>query len=142
MKIENKLREIAEKYFANFSYIFENWDGADRALEYAAYPAIVCLLPVGGKLILSPHGLVKDGEDIAIAFIDKVDRDADGYDNEAVYTRMKKAAANFISAISKDTYFAPIEGDVKYSTIYEAGAAIHTGVFVELNLKERTGVCL
>ena len=77
-----------------------------------------------------------------LAFIDKVTRDANGEDNEEVYTRMKTAAATFLKAMDKTRYFDPLPEDVKYTTIYESASAYYTGVFVELDVRERGGACL
>lgn len=141
MSIEDKIREIATVHFGEYSYIFEDWHGAAEIIDKVALPAIICILPPGGHLDFS-RGMVKDSEDIAIAFVDKVVRAANGDDNEEVYSRMKKTAGRFISALNNSRYFAPIEGQVKYSTILERGSAYFTGVFVELRIKEITGVCL
>lgn len=141
MSIESKIREIAESKFGNFSYVFEDWNGAATVIDDVALPAIVCILPTGGYLDLS-HGLVKDKENLMLAFVDKVERDANGDDNERVYTEMKRVAARFLKAINDSRYFDPIDGDVRYTTIYESASAYFTGVFVELTLKELQGRCL
>lgn len=141
MSIENKLREIAGKEFNEYSYIFEDWNGAAEVVDKVSLPAIICLLPIGGYLNFS-RGKVKDSEDIAIAFVDKVVRDANGNDNEEVYTRMKHTAGRFIEAMNRSKYFEPIDGRVRYQTILESASAYFTGVFVELNVKESAGACL
>ena len=141
MSIEDKIREIAKQNFSGFSYVFEDWNGAGEVVDKVALPAIICLLPAGGHLEFV-RGRVKDSEDIAIAFIDKVSRDANGEDNEEVYSRMKKAAGEFIDAMNKSRNFEPIEGRVKYNTILESASSYFTGVFVELSIKEAAGACL
>ncbi|MDD7272819.1 MAG: hypothetical protein PUG96_02480 [Prevotellaceae bacterium] len=141
MSIESKIRKIAEEKFANFSYVFEDWNGAAEQIDRVSLPAIVCILPVGGYLNFS-RGMVKDSEDLLIAFVDKVTRDANGDDNEEVYTRMKQAAAQFINEMNNSGYFDPIDGRIKYQTILESASAYFTGVSIELNVKERGGVCL
>lgn len=141
MSIESKIREIAEKRFASFSYVFEDWNGAAEQIDRVSLPAIVCILPVGGYLSFN-RGLVKDKEDCILAFVDRVSRDANGYDNERVYSCMKEKAARFITALNESHYFEPIEGNVKYTTILESASAYFTGVFVELTLKELQGGCL
>ena len=52
MSIESKIREIAEKRFTSFSYVFEDWNGAAEQIDRVSLPAIVCILPVGGYLSL------------------------------------------------------------------------------------------
>lgn len=141
MSIESKIREIAKEKFASFSYVFEDWNGAAEEIDRVSLPAIVCILPVGGYLNFS-RGLVKDREDCILAFVDKVSRDANGEDNEQVYSSMKEKAAGFITALNESHYFEPIDGNVKYTTILESASAYFTGVFVELTLKELQGACL
>lgn len=141
MSIESKIREIAKENFASLSYVFEDWNGAAEQIDRVSLPAIVCILPVGGYLNFS-RGLVKDREDCILAFVDKVSRDANGEDNEQVYSLMKEKAAEFITALNESHYFEPIDGNVKYTTILESASAYFTGVFVELTLKELQGACL
>ena len=141
MSIESKIREIAKEKFPNFSYVFEDWNGVAEQIDRVSLPAIVCVLPVGGHLLFN-RGTVKDREDCMLAFVDKVIRDANGEDNEKVYSAMKESAANFIVAMNKSRYFEPIDGSVKYTTILESASAYFTGVCVELTLKELQGACL
>lgn len=141
MSIESKIREIAKEKFPNFSYVFEDWNGVAEQIDRVSLPAIVCVLPVGGHLLFN-RGTVKDREDCMLAFVDKVTRDANGEDNEKVYSAMKESAASFITAMNKSRYFEPIDGSVKYTTILESASAYFTGVCVELTLKELQGACL
>lgn len=141
MSIESKIREIAREKFPNFSYVFEDWNGVAEQIDRVSLPAIVCVLPVGGHLLFN-RGTVKDREDCMLAFVDKVTRDANGEDNEKVYSAMKESAASFITAMNKSRYFEPIDGSVKYTTILESASAYFTGVCVELTLKELQGACL
>lgn len=140
MSIESKLREIA-KSFESYSYVFEDWNGASEVIDRVSLPAIVCILPVGGYLELS-RGRVKDCENIAIAFVDKVVRDANGDDNEKVYNEMKSTAGAFLKAMNDSREFEPIEGNVRYTTIFESASAYYTGVLLELTIKEIAGRCL
>lgn len=141
MSIENRIREIAKDKFPTFSYVFEDWNGAADQIDRISLPAIVCVLPTGGHLLFS-RGTVKDREDCMLAFVDKVTRDANGEDNEKVYSAMKESAASFITAMNDSHYFEPIDGSVKYTTILESASAYFTGVCVELTLKELQGACL
>ncbi len=141
MSIENNIREIAAKEFQDYSYVFEDWNGASEVLDRVDLPAIICILPVGGNLTFK-RGMVKDSEDVLLAFVDKVVRDADGSDNEEVYSKMKSVAASFVSAMNSSGVFEPVDGDVRYSTILEAGSSYFTGVFLELTVKELKGGCV
>jgi hypothetical protein len=140
MSIEDKLKEIAGQKFPAFSYVFDSWDGVDVKVGRVSLPAIVTILPVGGNLNFR-NGRLRDNENCAVAFIDKVPRDADGDENERVYTAMKDVAGQFIQELNKSGFFEPIEGDVPYYTIYESMADNVTGVFLDLRLKEVIGKC-
>lgn len=141
MSIEEKIKEIAGEKFPGFSYVFENWMGADETVARVELPVIICILPVSGSLTLD-KGRIRDEESTAIAFVDAVERDANGEDNEKVYTRMKESAGDFIKAMNDSGYFEPIDGKVPYKTIYESMSTNVTGVFVELEVKELIGRCL
>lgn len=141
MTIEDKVREIASEQFSEFSYVFEDWYTADKVVEKTALPAIIFILPVSGILQYGQHGRIRDAENCAIAFVDKVDKEADGRDNETVYNAMKTAARAFINALNASGFFNPIEGDVPYNTMYEQLSSIVTGIVLQLQLKELVGRC-
>lgn len=141
MTIEDKVRSIASEQFSGFSYVFEDWYTADKVVEKTALPAIIFILPVSGILQYGQHGRIKDAENCAIAFVDKVDKEADGRDNETVYNAMKTTARAFINALNASGFFNPIEGDVAYNVIYEQLSSIVTGVVLQLQLKELVGRC-
>lgn len=141
MTIEDKVRSIASEQFSEFSYVFEDWYTADKVVEKTALPAIIFILPVSGILQYGQHGRIRDAENCAIAFVDKVDKEADGRDNETVYNAMKTAARAFINALNANGFFNPIEGDVAYNVIYEQLSSIVTGVVLQLQLKELVGRC-
>lgn len=141
MSIEEKIREIVEQKFPGFSFVFESWDDADNKIGKVSLPAIIMVLPVGGSLDVR-LGRVRDEENSAIAFIDKVARDADGDENERVYTAMKLAAGRFIRELNKTGFFEVLDGNIPYYTIYESMAANVTGVLLDVRLKETIGYCL
>ena len=141
MTIEDKVREIASEQFSEFSYVFEDWYTADKVVEKTALPAIIFILPVSGILQYGQHGRIRDAENCAIAFVDKVDKEADGRDNETVYNAMKTTARALINALNASGFFNPIEGDVAYNVIYEQLSSIVTGVVLQLQLKELVGRC-
>ena len=141
MTIEDKVRSIANEQFSEFSYVFEDWYTADKVVEKTALPAIIFILPVSGILQYGQHGRIRDAENCAIAFVDKVDKEADGRDNETFYNEMKTTARAFINALNASGFFNPIEGDVAYNVIYEQLSSIVTGVVLQLQLKELVGRC-
>lgn len=140
MNIEDKIKEIAQNNFQQCSYVFDDWYSATEVVDRVEFPVIMSILPNGGRLDFS-RGILKDSENLMIAFIDKVERDANGEDNKEVYTRMKETASQFINAMNKSNFFEPIE-NVKYNTILERATSYFTGVVIEFSVKQRTGICL
>ena len=96
-------------------------------LEKLSYPAIVCILPTGGETKIQ-NGRVYDTEYLALAFLDKAPRHAEGEENAEVYNRMKVAGWTFIERMN--------------DTICERLATVVTGVMFSLTLKEREGRCV
>lgn len=141
MTIEDKIRDIAGEQFSEFTYVFEDWYTADKVIDKVALPAIIFILPVSGVLQYGEHGRIKDAENCIIAFVDKVDKEADGRDNEITYNAMKEAARRFINAINASGFFDYIQGDVAYNVIYEQMSSIVTGIALNLRLKELVGRC-
>ena len=138
--IEQTLKEIAAEHFPAFSYVFENWQDADAKLEKIEYPAIICVLPTGGSVGMR-NGRIFDTEYIALAFLDKAPRGAEGADNAEIYTRMKQEGIRFLNALNKSGKIEPIE-QAQYDTICEQLATIVTGVMFQLTIKQRRGTCL
>lgn len=137
MTIEEKIKEIAKSEpFAHMSYVFEDWYGADAALSRTTLPAIIAILPVSGTIRVA-NGRTYDAVDIAIAFVDKVARDADGEDNAAVYNRMKAVGVDFIKALNASGYFLPIDGTLNYQVLCEQLSDIVTGVMFTIRLQEQ-----
>lgn len=139
--VENKVKEVAEKLWPDFGFVLEDWAGVDRAIDKTELPAIVCFLVESGEFEFK-NGMCKDSENIILAFIDKVERDADGIDNLNIYSNMKEEAKAFIAALSKCGWFEPIEQRIPYHSLYETLAANVSGVWCQLTLKERAGICL
>lgn len=140
MNIDAKIREIVASELPGFSYVFENWYDADTAVDRMALPAIICVLPVSGTLELR-NGRSRDSENLQIAFVDKVPRNANGEDNAAVYNNMKDAAVRFLRGVQKSGYFAPLPDSISYRVICERLSSIVTGVCLELELEELSGTC-
>lgn len=138
--IEQTIREIAAEHFPKFTYVFENWEDADTKLERLEYPAIVCVLPAGGSVGMR-NGRIFDTEYIALAFLDKAPRGAEGEDNAEIYTRMKVEGWKFIEQINKTRQFEPIL-TVPYDTICERLSTVVTGVMFSLTLQQIQGGCI
>lgn len=138
--IENIIENLATEKFSDFSYLFENWEDADAKLEKIPYPAIVCILPTGGSVGFRT-GRVFDTEYVALAFLDKAPRGAEGEDNKEIYTRMKQEGVRFLNELNKSGKIEPIE-QAPYDTICEKLATIVTGILFQLTIKQKQGTCL
>ena len=138
--IEDIIQTIAKEHFADFTYVFENWEDADAKLEKLPYPAIVSVMPTGGSVSMRT-GRVFDREYVALAFLDLAPMGAEGEENREIYTRMKQAGIRFIEALNKSGKIDPIT-DAPYDTIYERLATVVTGVMFQLEIKQRKGQCL
>ena len=138
--IEDIIQTIAKEQFADFTYVFENWEDADAKLEKLPYPAIVCVMPTGGSVSMRT-GRVFDREYVALAFLDLAPMGAEGEENREIYTRMKQAGMKFIEALNKSGKIDPIT-DAPYDTICERLATVVTGVMFQLEIKQRKGQCL
>lgn len=136
MSIDEKVRAIAKKTeFADLSFVFENWYDADTTIERVALPAIIFVLPFSGSVEFK-NGRTCDQENCAIAFVDKVPRNALGWDNSETYNRMKERGTAFLKAINASGLFEPLPDVVPYSVICERLSSIVTGVMFDVQLKE------
>ena len=141
MSIEDKIREVAQKGWPSHGFVLEDWEGVDRAVDKTDLPAIVCFLVEDGTLEFK-NGRCKDSEDLILAFIDKVPRDADGDEHKSVFLSMKGLAKDFIAALSKCGYFEPINQRITYHSLYEVLASNVSGLWCRITLKELQGVCV
>lgn len=137
--VEKKIKSVAES-MVGFTYVYEDWTRADLRLDRLPLPAIINLLPVSGAMSLKMDQF-KDKPNCMFVFVDKVNKDADGYDNDAVFERMKSAAMVFIARMNDSGLFDPIEGDIPYSVILEKLSPIVTGISISVQVKETKGVC-
>lgn len=135
-----KLKAIADAVLPNFSLLFGTWDDVDRQLDSVTYPAIFEVLSVSGGGVIR-NGKVYEREDILLAFVDKVPRDADGVENMNAVERMRQAMIVFVDAFNRSGAFQPLT-DFTYTTIYEGGANIHTGVTLDVQVLDLVGDCL
>lgn len=141
MTIESIIQSIARQAFPEWSYVYDNWQTADAKLEHLSYPAIVCIMPVSGTVEIR-NGRVYDKENIALAFLDLVPRDAEGEDNGRVCNEMKAAGGKFIGLLNKSRMVEPLAGEQQYTTVYEQLSTVVTGVIYQLSVKQVIGVCL
>ncbi len=137
--VEKKIKSVAES-MVGFTYVYEDWTRADLRLDRLPLPAIINLLPVSGAMSLKMDQF-KDKPNCMFVFVDKVNKDADGKDNDAVFERMKSAAMVFIARMNDSGLFEPIEGDIPYSVILEKLSPIVTGISISVQVKEAKGVC-
>ena len=137
--VEKKIKSVAES-MVGFTYVYEDWTRADLRLDRLPLPAIINLLPVSGAMSLKMDQF-KDKPNCMFVFVDKVNKDADGKDNDAVFERMKSAAMVFIARMNDSGLFEPIEGDIPYSVVLEKLSPIVTGISISVQVKEVKGVC-
>ena len=137
--VEKKIKSVADS-MVGFTYVYEDWTRADLRLDRLPLPAIINLLPVSGAMSLKMDQF-KDKPNCMFVFVDKVNKDADGKDNDAVFERMKSAAMVFIARMNDSGLFEPIEGDIPYSVILEKLSPIVTGISISVQVKEAKGVC-
>ena len=122
--VERKIASVAEK-LEGVTYLFDNWATANVRLDKMPLPAIINLLPISGKFVISRTQL-RDSPNCMIAFADKTKFDFDGVENEEVIERCKGYAVQFIR-------------EVPYSVFYDKLDVNVTGIVIELKLKEVQG---
>ena len=140
MTIDEAIKKIAteDEQFSQFTYIFDDWWDVDQAVSRAALPAIAHILPIGGSMAMR-NGRVYDRENVSVAFVDKVARDASGEDQRVVFERMKDAAKAFVRTANTSGYFQSVIA-WNYDVIYNQLASIVTGVMLTLEIEDN-GSC-
>lgn len=140
MTIDEAIKKIAteDEQFSQFTYIFDDWWDVDQAVSRAALPAIAHILPIGGSMTMR-NGRVYDRENVSVAFVDKVTRDASGEDQRVVFERMKDAAKAFVRTANTSGYFQSVIA-WNYDVIYNQLASIVTGVMLTMEIEDN-GVC-
>lgn len=140
MSIEEGIKAIAEGKFSKYGFVLDDAAGIDTKVDMVDLPAIAVYLVEDGSLTFK-NGKVKDSCLVFMAFIDKVDRDADGMDNVAVYQRMKEVAKRFIKAVNESGFFEPVDV-ASYQGVYEMMSSNVSGVLLQCQLKEAVGSCV
>lgn len=140
MTIDEAIKKIAteDEQFSQFTYIFDDWWDVDQAVSRAKLPAIAHILPIGGSMTMR-NGRVYDRENVSVAFVDKVARDASGEDQRVVFERMKDAAKAFVRTANASGYFQSVVA-WNYDVIYNQLASIVTGVMLTLEIEDN-GSC-
>lgn len=140
MTIDEAIKKIAteDEQFSQFTYIFDDWWDVDQAVSRAKLPAIAHILPIGGSMTMR-NGRVYDRENVSVAFVDKVARDASGEDQRVVFERMKDAAKAFVRTANTSGYFQSVIA-WNYDVIYNQLASIVTGVMLTLEIEDN-GTC-
>lgn len=140
MTIDEAIKKIAteDEQFSQFTYIFDDWWDVDQAVSRAKLPAIAHILPIGGSMTMR-NGRVYDRENVSVAFVDKVARDASGEDQRVVFERMKDAAKAFVRTANTSGYFQSVIA-WNCDVIYNQLASIVTGVMLTLEIEDN-GSC-
>jgi len=140
MTVERKIKSVIEK-MQDVTYIFDNWQTANKKLDSASLPAVLNVLPVSGTFNLS-RTMLKDFPNCMLAFMDKTSFDFDGTDNDVIIERCKDRAKEFILLLNESELFEPVSGDIPYSIFYDKLDVNVTGIVIELKLKETKGIVL
>lgn len=135
MSIDEKCSELVGRVLPEFTYVFSDWYDGDRLVSKLPLPIVMRILPVGGTMTLR-NGRVWDAENGAIAFIDKVPKDATGEENAERYDAMKEAAKVFLSEAVREGLIEPLTNNVTYQVIYEQLSTIVTGVMLDIVLRD------
>ena len=140
MTIDEAIKKIAteDEQFSQFTYIFDDWWDVDQAVSRVKLPAIAHILPIGGSMTMR-NGRVYDRENVSVAFVDKVARDASGEDQRVIFERMKDAAKAFVRTANTSGYFQSVIA-WNYDVIYNQLASIVTGVMLTLEIEDN-GSC-
>lgn len=134
MTLEQKLKYIAETYFSDCSYIFENLYRADERMETESFPAIVATVPTGGEVVVR-NGRIYDRENLLLGFFDLVQHDANGEDSAEAYNRMKTLGFRFIQRMNESGLFRYIT-NMTYNIWNDRYSNIATGVFFNIQLED------
>lgn len=137
--IEQKIKSVIDGM--GVLYLFENWATANVELDRSAFPVVLNVLPVSGKFSVGKTQL-KDCPNCMFAFLDEIDLDVSGVENDAVIERMKILAKEFIKEMNKSGLFEYLEGDFPYSVVYDKLDVNVTGIVVEMQVKECSGFSL
>lgn len=135
MSIDEKIKAVCDRVLPDMTYVFADWFDASRTVSKVPLPAVINILPVGGLLEVR-NGRRRDVQNSAVAFVDKVPKDATGEDNARAYNRMKEAAFTFVRGLNESGWFEPLTEPVSYTVIYEQLTSIVTGVYLDIQLRE------
>lgn len=140
--VQEKIKEIVQS-INGLDYMFNDWTRANVEFDFDKVQFPVCLnvLPVSGQLF-NHNGNFRDHPNCLIAFLDLVDLDFDGEENEGTVERMKGYAKKFILAVNRSGKFLPIPEIVPYSVVYDMLDQNLTGIAIQVQLKELIGDCV
>lgn len=136
--IEQIIREAAAK-MQGYTYIYETWEDADTKLEKMTFPAIVCVMPTSGTTTIR-NGRIYDTENVALAFLDSVPRNAEGEDNGEVINAMKVVGAKFFDLLNKSGELEPLSS-IPYEVVCEQLSTIVSGVIFQPAVSQKIGYC-
>ena len=138
MTVQDKLKQVAESL--GVPVLFEDWTQANVESDRILLPAVVYVLPASGELDFK-NGNIRDNQNGMLAFLDKVELNGNGLDNDCVVDRMKSLAMRFIVKLNETGNFEPLGGVMKYQVAYNKLNAVTSGIVFEVVLKEITGIC-
>lgn len=141
MTVEEKIRLVAER-MDKLNYMYCDWSEVNRRLDYETLPALVNLIPVSGRIHVTPTQL-RYYANCSFAFLDKVDLFADGDTICKVVERCLQYAYEFVLWLNASKLFEPLEKtDIDIMTITQDTDANVSGVVLQVQLRERQGLVL
>lgn len=141
MNIEEAIKEVAARALPEMAFCLGTMNEIDEQLDLLEPPFMWVVFPRNGAVVVH-RGRYIERLTALVGFFDLTHRDADGEDNIAVYRRMMGKALAFVDAVNKSGYFRPLTGDIPMQIMAEVGAANVTGLMLEMEFQEMTGVCL
>lgn len=137
MTIAEIIELVCTNVQGNYSFILEDWYSADEALNHVKLPAFILLPPTGGT-IERHNGRFWHTQNVALAIVKRVMRDADGRENMRVVDGEVYIASSIIEGIMRTGLVEEIS-DVAYSTIYEQTSDIVSGILLTFSARVMYG---
>jgi len=140
MKINDKLQQIVSK-IEGLSFEYNDYARFNKKTTQIKMPVCFVQTPFNGT-IKNKNGRLKDIVNVTVCFLDLAELDFEGNKNEYTIEEMKSYAKRFIWELNKSNLFKPLPENVLYHIYYNKLNDNLTGVELDLQLEELTGICL
>ena len=64
MSIDEKIREVASRALPSWTFVFDDWYGADKSITKVDLPVVLNILPVAGTLA-ERNGMIRNAQSCA-----------------------------------------------------------------------------